>query len=230
MKAILLQLVLLVTAISIAAAPLSNPSPLQARQAVLGATALLHIGDDGSSGSAFAVTSRRAVDGVSWVTYWITAQHCIPKTPDGAVDPAVLLSIEMAGIPIAAVVAEVHPTLDVAVVSTISAEPYFVLALADRKIVLGERAYTCGFPGGVHRYLTEGFVSGRTQASVMAFPGQSGGPVTDENGAVIGVLVQILGRRFPTMMGDGSIHFVTHAAVFVPLPDFIEWLRRSELI
>jgi S1-C subfamily serine protease len=79
------------------------------------------------------------------------------------------------------------------------------LTLGDSdKIVVGERAISIGNPLGLEHTLTTGIVSARRtyqgkqwiQMSTPISPGNSGGPVFNEKGDVMGVSTATIGRGF----------------------------------
>jgi serine protease Do len=149
-------------------------------------------------GTAFAVDSR----GV-----WFTAKH--------VVDRCARLFIESTWGRIPARVAAAHPSADFAVLETSRGGP--ALAVVDQVPGLGEDGYALGFPAGrlgaEHarlmgraRMSSRGGINGMTPTlgwsevsrvpeSLDSLGGLSGGPMFDETGTVVGVLVAESARR-----------------------------------
>ena len=102
-----------------------------------------------------------------------------------------------------ATVIDVDKELDLALIKIDFNAPTLGLRLSNRESAVGSRVYTIGHPGvedlSLDYTLTEGLVSsqvrkieGRSllQISAAVNPGNSGGPVLDDRGCVIGMVSQ----------------------------------------
>ena len=95
------------------------------------------------------------------------------------------------------------PDHDLALLRANAATPAYLSLAEEGRIRLGERVFTLGFPVvellGPEPKFTEGVISSVTgnvgeallQISVPVQPGNSGGPLLDEQGRVVGVVVQV---------------------------------------
>jgi S1-C subfamily serine protease len=137
-------------------------------------------------GTAFAVRP----DGLL-----LTAYHVVQNATD--------IEVTCAGRePMRAVVVKKSPTTDLAVLR-VAAPLRAYLALSDQAgPQLGARVFTVGFPAsdilGSDAKYTEGVINGLSgpggdgsylQTSVQVHPGNSGGPLLDEKGDVIGIII-----------------------------------------
>jgi S1-C subfamily serine protease len=153
--------------------------------ALLMCSALAQTEDDriSATGSGFFVTP----DG-----YFITNDHVIRG--------AATVRIVQNGNKINAKIIRTDPANDLAVLKA-DGEFVFVRLGASRNVRLGQNVFTIGFPNpqiqGVAPKLTTGVISATTgirddprllQISIPVQPGNSGGPVIDENGDAVGVV------------------------------------------
>lgn len=96
------------------------------------------------------------------------------------------------------------------------------LPLSDTKVRLGSRVFTIGFPGpdviGKLPTVSDGVISGNTglgdnpgsyQTTVPIQPGNSGGPLLNMNGEVVGMVTSMIGIKDEK---DGSIHRLKNAS------------------
>jgi serine protease Do len=145
----------------------------------------------------------------------VTAAHCIESngigvvirpTPDLEIEnPQVLLDDDIS---------------DIAILSVPEVSSYASLSLGGTPEI-GERLVTIGFPGYWHtKTLDVGYVIGTgdwkdipiVYGSGNVYPGESGGPVLDERGWVVGVVSRISPRGM--MFPDGS-HIHRDVSIFV---------------
>lgn len=112
----------------------------------------------------------------------------------------------------------VHATADIMLVEFLS-EDYFVPRTMDiRQVAYGEELWLDGYPGGEGPFLRKGYSSGGDRTSTAAWPGDSGGPISDAQGEVVGILVATLMTR------HGLVPF---AARMVVLADISDWLGKE---
>jgi serine protease Do len=155
---------------------------------------------EGASGTAFPINARGA---------WMTAQHVTYQCAQIGLLAASGRNVLLARVPYA------HPAADVAIITANRSAP--PVTFSDAPLSEGQAAYSLGYPRGevgaaylqlLGRSRTKGggrmpFASPTlTWAEVERFPrdldtlgGMSGGPVVDETGQVVGVLVAGSERR-----------------------------------
>ena len=131
-----------------------------------------------STGSAFPITD----------TSWLTAWHVVDgwAAENVSVDGFVVLEITRLG------------ELDAALLLTVphGREPW---PLADRAPRPGERIYKSGYGQGLH-WWTEGLgTEDPHRAALDIFPGDSGCPIFDANGRVVGIVVAVGASRRGTI-------------------------------
>ncbi|HEY0548290.1 MAG TPA: serine protease [Verrucomicrobiae bacterium] len=170
----------------------------------------------GSSGTGFFVTD----DG-----YIVTCNH--------VVDNGKRFAVRTAGGTFAAQVIATDKTNDVAILKVAGA--FSSLALNTNTVALGQPAFTIGFPNidiqGVSPKYTDGKVSslsgiqddaGAIQISVPVQPGNSGGPLTDANGNVIGIVVARLNDYSALKTTRAIPQNVNYAVKTIPLVALIK--------
>ncbi len=170
----------------------------------------------GSSGTGFFVTD----DG-----YVVTCHH--------VVDNGKRFAVRTAGGTFTAQVVATDKTNDVAILKVAGA--FSSLALNTNAVALGQPAFTIGFPNidiqGVSPKYTDGKVSslsgiqddaGAIQISVPVQPGNSGGPLTDANGNVIGIVVARLNDYSALKTTRAIPQNVNYAVKTIPLVALIK--------
>ena len=127
-----------------------------------------------------------------------TARHVVGNSPGiAAKTPHAMLSLE-SGVWSAADVVAIHKDLDLALVwvSRHSGEAPFVQPIANAK--QGEEIFVIGHPEGLKFTLSTGIVSrlenNILQVSAPISPGNSGGPVYDHNGNLVGIVSYTLDK------------------------------------
>jgi len=127
-----------------------------------------------------------------------TARHVVGNSPGlAAKTPHAMLSLE-SGVWSAAEVIALHKDLDLALVwvSRHSGETPFVQPIANAK--QGEEIFVIGHPEGLKFTLSTGIVSrlenSILQVSAPISPGNSGGPVYDRNGNLVGIVSYTLDK------------------------------------
>ena len=152
-------------------------------------------------GTAFAVRP----DGV-----FLTAAHVVKD--------ARIVTVKCPGkLPDAATVLSTAYALDVAVIQGRQPTPVYLPLAKVRSIRIGERIFSVGFPApallGPGTKFTDGAVSSLSgpggEAAIMQItvplqPGNSGGPVLNESGEVIGIVVSTA-AVMPFLAGTGAL-------------------------
>ena len=108
-----------------------------------------------------------------------------------------------------------HPTLDAAIVSVSwprNIRTPELLALRADPPVFGEHVTMEGFGEGF-RWVSDGRMAGPGRASLPAYPGDSGAPVRDEQGRVVGILVAV---------GPAA-----HHSWVVPMAALLPWITEG---
>ena len=171
----------------------------------------------GSSGTAFPVLSGRLESG-DYETTFLTAKHVVAgANPTGWAVSQDGQRYERGGY-----VLSKHPHIDAALVVFVTKRKIDLLYLRTSPPRFGERIWTIGYPAGRHRVISEGIMSSSTHGSSPIYFGNSGGPVVDSRGAVIGIAVAVL--------KDGPFGLVImHAMFIVPLSQIKPWLKTREI-
>jgi S1-C subfamily serine protease len=183
----------------------------------------------GSSPTATGVTAAEPKSSGSGVIvsaqgYVLTAAHVV-----AGADSIRVLTAEGTQ---TATVLRIDAANDVAVLK-ISGGPYSPLPIApSRRVRLGQAVATIGFPNigfqGFSPKVTRGEISSVNgfnddprswQISVPVQPGNSGGPLLDENGNLIGVVVAKLGLKAAAVTGDmpQNVNYAVKSAYALPL-------------
>ena len=120
-----------------------------------------------------------------------------------------------------------HDYLDAAVVTFTSTEPVTLLHVDGRRPEFGEKVWTAGYPMLQGPFITEGIVSGEGMLSTEvymtssnAYYGNSGGPVIDSNGRVVGIIEAVGWDPF-------SDTIIPHMVWFVGTAHVVEWLEAN---
>ena len=170
----------------------------------------------GSSGTGFFITE----DG-----YLVTCNHVVQ---DGK-----RFAVKNSGGTFTAQVIATDKTNDVAILKVTG--KFSSLALNTNALSLGQPAFTIGFPNidiqGLSPKYTDGKVSslsgiqddaGAIQISVPVQPGNSGGPLTDANGNVIGIVVARLNDYAALKRTQAIPQNVNYAVKTIPLVALIQ--------
>jgi S1-C subfamily serine protease len=170
----------------------------------------------GSSGTGFFITD----DG-----YIVTCNH--------VVDNGKRFAVKTGGGTFSAQVVAIDKINDVAILKVAGA--FSSLALNTNSLALGQPAFTIGFPNidiqGLSPKYTDGKVSslsgiqddaGAIQISVPVQPGNSGGPLTDANGNVIGIVVARLNDYSALKTTRAIPQNVNYAVKTIPLVALIK--------
>lgn len=166
------------------------------------------------TGTAFAVVSRRSL---------LTAFHVVDEAR--SID-----ALCANGQRLAATLTKVDPANDLALLSIAVPTPAALELSPDNAATLGERVFTIGFPvpnllGPDPKY-SEGTISALSgprgsasllQISVPLQPGNSGGPLSDASGRVVGVVTSTASIG-AFVRGSGT------------LPQNVNWATRSEYV
>ncbi len=117
-------------------------------------------------------------------------------------------------------VIQLHPTLDIAKILMFSKDPVAVADIDYEPVEILEYLYTMGYSGGAHRlWVTEGLATGDGRCSTGAAPGDSGGPVFNSIGKLVGIT-----RAIDAMYGG---QLVWHHVYYAPLEGLEDWLAKT---
>jgi len=166
------------------------------------------------TGTAFAVFNSRTL---------ATAYHVIQGSNSVEVRCGV-------GSAVQAFVEKIDPANDLALLSIPKGAPAFLELAADGAVKTGQKVFTIGFPVpdllGMEPKYSEGSVSSTTgiggassllQITVPVQPGNSGGPLVDTNGRLVGVVTS----------SAAVVPFLRFAGT---LPQNVNWAVRSEYL
>jgi lipid-binding SYLF domain-containing protein len=168
----------------------------------------------GTQGTCFLVSS----DGIA-----ITSQH--------VVDQAKEISIILAdGTQVPAVVTKQSSANDISILKMNVSSPDYLSLAPTKSVQLGEQVFTIGYPVksllGSNAKFTEGSISALSgiqdeaaymQVSIPIQPGNSGGPVVDHSGNVVGVIASTLAVE--------SFYRTTGS-----LPQGVNWAVKSDYV
>lgn len=128
----------------------------------------------------------------------------------------------------AATIISMHPTRDLALISSVLDKEVEVASLTDNIPVLGQRVYTVGYPMGANLSITEGFISdfhvnmNRYVSTAPAFFGSSGGAIFDKDtGKLVGVLCNVYMYAANSRLPSPGI--VANMTLFESLSDTLDW-------
>lgn len=166
-------------------------------------------------GTAFPVAATQNEDG-TWSVLMLTPSHVATLGIDSF--EVLLPDLELVG---SAKVLSTHPTADAALLLATMIERPFIPQLCFDDLRLGERVYHSGFGGGSRdqRWVSQGVASSRNRVTTYIAPGDSGSPIIDELGRVVGFATRV-GR-----MPDG--HLILGHTYIVPLSDVEAWLKEA---
>lgn len=143
------------------------------------------------------LTAKHVVDGDSYLAPWIVTNPRGDKLEYG-------------------IVSAMHPTLDVALVTFTSDRPFEIFEFIDTEMRRGDPAWVVGYPLAQHLSITKGWIGERFHVSAPIIFGNSGGPVLDYQGRIVGVI---------STVGIFRGHPITHMACFVPILDVRSWIQ-----
>lgn len=175
----------------------------------LSASGVYLIQNDHATASAWIVQCTPYDEGYRVVL--VTAAH-FADAPDD------LYMLTGPGVVLLGIGSRVHPTEDIALVEFYSDQYLQPRTYSVRQLRYGEELLLEGYPGGVGPYLRRGVYSGADRCSVPAWWGDSGGPISDSKGEVLGILV----AGVETEHGPA-----TSASFMVVLSDVEPWLRKE---
>tara|TARA_R110002095_G_C4251957_1_gene240421 strand:+ start:17843 stop:18505 length:663 start_codon:yes stop_codon:yes gene_type:complete len=149
--------------------------------------------------SIVILTAKHVVEGEDLSLWWISTPEMVYGVPT--------------------LMAE-HPTADASLLRIISDEPLNCTPLRFAHPDMGEQVWVIGYPSmSPHRVITDGWVGGVGVASAEVFPGNSGGPVVDSFGHLVGIVVTVGVHGHPM-----DPKFIHHDMGFLPLGAIQEWL------
>lgn len=159
---------------------------------------------DAGCGTATPIGNRHGV----WI--FLSCQHVadMPAT-----------SVEFQGRRLSIARTESLAQRDLAVLFVVGdGHPVDLVSLAGRAAVFGEKVMAVGYGLG-NLSLTEGRVSERGKCSTPIIFGNSGGPLLDADGRILGVMVRVMTNGFSV---------VCHQAEFEPLDGYeLSWIREQ---
>lgn len=168
---------------------------------------------DGSHGTGFAVKCTQKPNGRYQVLV-LTAKHVSSHTE--GLSATLRTEYLFRGREVAH-----HPTRDVCLIEFESTKPVKTLSLRPETTYAGEKLWVAGY-GGDSFWVNSGYASAVDRASVPVFSGDSGSPLLDREGLVVGLVTHIRCYSVPWSLEP---HLVHHHCLFVPTASLIEWLQ-----
>ena len=173
--------------------------------------------NDGAGGTGVPISCTPTGRG-SWSVVILTAAHVVRgadltqwsiETPD-----------RWYGVP--TLIAQ-HDSKDAALLRVMTNGPIPCTPLRFDAIDAGEHVWVIGYPALVdHRVITDGWVGGPGCASAEVFPGNSGGPVVDSHGHLVGIVLTVGVHGSPM-----NRKFIHHDMGFLPMGEIQEWLASN---
>lgn len=144
------------------------------------------------------LTAKHVVEGLEFV-------HWVASTPDGKLleDGEVLAA---------------HEKLDVALVRFKSLWKVDTFRFIPQDPKPGDPAWVIGYPLARYISVTKGYIGERFHVSAPIIFGNSGGPVLDSQGRIIGVI---------STVGIYRGQYILHMACFVPVLDAKSWIKEQ---
>jgi len=165
------------------------------------------------SGTGFAIECKQEEYGNVYLI--LTARHVIPPGLDLEVYNHEGLNLGTAE-PYSRCV-----TADAALFILFTFETVEVFDLSAGKPVMGELVWVSGYPAEMGPWIRSGFFSGERRVSVPGYYGDSGGPVVNSRGEVIGIFHAVLSTERYGLFSSGGF--------MEPIPHFSGWLYKETL-
>ncbi len=169
-----------------------------------------------ASGSGVAISCVRQDSG-NYEVLMLTAKHVVKEYD---VYPTFMVVAHLGDRQMPGFVTMVHPDLDIAKVLLFTHEPVAVAEIDHDPVVQLEYLYSMGYSGGRHEiWIAEGLACGDGRTTCASAPGDSGGPVFNSIGRLIGITRAIDGMR------NGAL--VWHHVHYVPMEGLEDWLATE---
>jgi S1-C subfamily serine protease len=170
-----------------------------------------------TSNNYYIATSRHVIDGPEW------------ETAEEPPKQAFVLSQGQSGA-LATVIAR-HSSLDLAILAVPSRKNVASFRQAINPfdaVAIGERIYVIGHPEGLLYSITDGLVSQKPdndliQLSAAVSPGNSGGPVFDERGRLVGIVQSVIDKVL--LPNAENLNFAIRADALL---DQEKWVSTAE--
>lgn len=173
---------------------------------------------DGAGGTGVPVQCDRLDDG-RWTIVILTARHVVEGQDLSTWSVNIGLH-RWVGTP--TLIAK-HPTTDAALLRVESDRPIECVPIRWEHPNVGERVWVIGYPAMTpHRVITDGWVGDVGHASAEVFPGNSGGPVIDSEGRLVGIVLTV-GVHVQT----DDPHYIHHDMGFLPMERLRGWLDNT---
>jgi len=162
-----------------------------------------------NSGSCFSILCES--EGDLWRVLFLTSSHITEM--EGVSWTA---SHHQGNILPAGTVLAFHPSEDACLMEFYSTEAVKVDKLSRIPVKYGETLFSSGYPGSQGPFLTHGLASIPGYYSVPTYMGSSGGPVSRENGEIVGL------HKGVWIHNMTIIYFV---GTYVPIVNILDWLE-----
>jgi len=175
----------------------------------------LRLKGPGGVGSAVPISCRKLDGRDLWEVLALTCRHVVEDEDLLAVK----VSIGEDGTIATPDLVDVHPFEDAALIRFVLPYPMHVVPLRVEHPPLGERVWAIGYPMGMSRTITDGYVGDHNKASADVFPGNSGGAVVDSQGRLVGIVDSV------GVASNGFIrNVVSHVMFFISTEELKDWL------